>query len=246
LPSESVAYARSVAEALPPAIAAVELPSAHAVVVEHLRRAIHLGQYPVDTKLPPERVLAPQLGISRVTLREAIRVLEDEGLIRTRRGATGGATVTAPALSPDQFRALLRSQRDELLALLEFRLVNERLAAQIAAKRVTDADVADLEAAVEAIRVSEGIGAFRQADSAFHLKIAEMARSPLLERAIADARAAMFLPLDVIGFEIMRSSTVRGHEKVLAAIRAGDPDRAARAMASHIRTTTRELEAVID
>jgi len=239
------AYAAPVAETTPPAIDAVELPAAHAVVVEHLRRAIHLGHYPVGTKLPPERTLATQLGISRVTLREAIRVLEDEGLIRTRRGATGGAFVLMPALSPEELRAHVRGRRDELLAVLEFRLVNERLAARMAAERVTPQDVADLEATVEALRTSTGIGPFRQADSAFHLKVASMAASALIESAVADARAAMFLPLDVLDFDIMHDSAVRGHEKVLAAIRDGDGDRASRAMASHIRTTTRELEAVL-
>ena len=72
-----------------------------------------------------------------------------------------------------------------------------------------------------------------------------MSASPLLKAAIADARAAMFLPLDALDFDITLNSAVRGHEKVLAAIRDGDGARASRAMAAHIRTTTRELEAVI-
>jgi DNA-binding FadR family transcriptional regulator len=234
-----------VAEGQVPEMDAVELPAAHVVVVERLRRAIHLGHYPVGGKLPPERTLAVQLGVSRVTLREAIRVLEDEGLIRTRRGATGGAFVLASPLSPEELRAHVRGRRDELLAVLEFRLVNERLAARMAAERVTPADVDELEATVEALRMSGDIGPFRQADSAFHLKVASMAGSPLLERAVADARAALFLPLDALDFDIVRGSAVRGHEKVLAAIRDGDGARAGRAMAAHIRTTTRELEAVI-
>jgi GntR family transcriptional regulator, transcriptional repressor for pyruvate dehydrogenase complex len=240
-----VTYARPVAEADPPPMDAIELPAAYAVVVERLRRAIHLGHYPVGSKLPPERTLASQLGVARLTLREAIRVLEDEGLVRTRRGATGGAFVLASPLSPEELREHVRGRRQELLAVLEFRLVNERLAARMAAERVTPPDVHELEATVDALRTSPDIGAFRQADSAFHLKIAAMSASPLLESAIADARAAMFLPLDALDFDIARESAVRGHEKVLAAIRDGDGGRAGRAMAAHIRTTTRELEAVI-
>jgi GntR family transcriptional regulator, transcriptional repressor for pyruvate dehydrogenase complex len=219
---------------------------AYAVVVDHLRRAIHLGIYGPGDKLPPERTLAPQLGVSRVTLREAVRVLEAEGYLQVRRGATGGVMVRERSGSPEELLQEVRASRDTLGALLEFRLVNERLAAERAASRVTAADLEALQATVAAMRESEGIGPFRHADSEFHLRIAAAADCEVLWRAIEDARVAMFLAVDVLQYDVMLASTIRGHERVLAALRAGDARAAGRAMAAHVKVTTRELDAMLD
>jgi GntR family transcriptional regulator, transcriptional repressor for pyruvate dehydrogenase complex len=227
------------------AIEPLVVAPAYAVVVDHLRRAIHLGTYGPGDKLPPERTFAPQLGVSRVTLREAIRVLEAEGYLQVRRGATGGVTVRQRSGSPDELLEEVRASRDKLGALLEFRLVNERLAAERAATRVTAADVEALEATIAAMRETEGIGPFRHADSEFHLRIAAAADCDVLERAIEDARVAMFLAVDVLQYDVVLASTLRGHERVLEALRAGDAAAAGRAMAAHVRTTTRELDAIL-
>src|SRR5580698_3793898 len=72
------------------AIEPVEQPAIHEVVVEHLRRAIHIGRFVPGDKFPPERELAKQLMVSRTTVREAIRVLESEGYVEIRRGSAGG------------------------------------------------------------------------------------------------------------------------------------------------------------
>lgn len=229
----------------PPTTEPLVVPPAYAVVVQHVRRAIHLGQYAPGDKLPPERVFAPQLGVSRVTLREAIRVLETEGYVKTRRGATGGVTVLGRSESPEQLRERVRDQRDELSSLLEFRLVNERLAARRAATRVTPGDLAALEGTLAAMRESADVGSFRRADSAFHLRIAEAADFALLRAAVEEARAAMFLPLDALEYKLVLSATIRGHERILAALREGDADKAGRAMVAHVNTTSRELEAIL-
>lgn len=223
----------------------IEVPAAYAVVVEHLRRAIHLGTYAPGDRLPPERVLAPQLGVSRVTLRGAMRVLEGEGYLTVRRGATGGAVVRTPDASRDELRRRLRSELDELLGILEFRKVNERLAAERAATRATAEDIGRLQASVDELRASSSIGEFRAADSSFHLQVASAAASRLLFDAVTEARAAMFLPLDALGYEISLQSAVRDHEKVIAAIQARDPARAGRAMATHIKHTNDELLAIL-
>ncbi|MBB4660657.1 FadR/GntR family transcriptional regulator [Conexibacter arvalis] len=218
---------------------------AYAVVVDHLRRAIHLGRYAPGDKLPPERTFAPQLGVSRVTLREAIRVLEGEGYLTTRRGATGGVIVLGHGVPREQLLEQVRERRDEIVALLQFRLVNERLAAERAATRIEPQQLDELERTIAELRAAEAIGAFRQADSAFHLTIAQAADCELLRKAVEDARAAMFLPLDAIEYELIRAATLRGHQRVLAALRRGDAAAAGRAMAAHVRATERELDAVL-
>ena len=69
--------------------------SACDLVVEQLRRAIHLGRFVAGDKLPPERELAKQLGVSRTTVRDAVKILEGEGLVQSKRGAAGGHSLVA-------------------------------------------------------------------------------------------------------------------------------------------------------
>lgn len=222
------------------------VPPAYELVLNRLRRAIHLGIYGPGDKLPPERLHAEQLGVSRVTLREAIRVLEGEGYVKTRRGSTGGVTVLDRREAPGQLRRRLRDDIEQLRAVADFRLANERCAAERAATRVSDDDIAALEQAIDALRDSTSIGSFRQADSLFHLRIAETADCELLRQAVEDARAAMFMPLDALDFELMHSSSVRAHTKILDALKEGDAAKAGRAMASHLRHTEAELDAVLN
>jgi GntR family transcriptional regulator, transcriptional repressor for pyruvate dehydrogenase complex len=223
----------------------IDVQPAYAVVVEHLRRAIHLGEYGPGDKFPPERRHAGELGVSRVTLRGAIRVLEGEGLVETRRGSAGGVTVRAPAETREQIIRRLRERMDELIAIQQFRLVNERLAAERAATRVSEQDIAALELSTEQLAAATGIGPFRQADSSFHLRIAAAADSPLVQDAVARARAEMFLPLDALDYELMLSDTLKDHRRILDALRARDAKKAGTAMAGHLRRTRRELAAIL-
>jgi len=212
-------------------------------VVERIRRAMHLGIYVPGDRLPPERELAPVLGVSRTTLREALRLLEGEGLVETRRGAAGGAFVRAaarPKLSESGLLAQIRAFDD----LLDFRLANECAAARLAARRRTDRDLQLMGEALEGIRRNTAIDLFRRADSHFHLAIAAAARNAMLQAAIEDGRAAMFAPLALLDFEVMQTNALEGHRTIVQAIAAADPGAAERAMAAHIEDTRRELRLV--
>src|ERR1700726_3365404 len=107
------------------AVSRVDIRPAYEVVVDRLRRAILLSVYLPGDKLPPERVHAEQLGVSRVTLREAIRVLEGEGLVEARRGATGGVVVLEHPPARAELRRHLRASIAELEGLADFRMANE-------------------------------------------------------------------------------------------------------------------------
>jgi DNA-binding GntR family transcriptional regulator len=99
--------------------------------------------------------------------------------------------------------------------------------------RVSDDDIAVLERAIDALRGSTSIGNLRRADSFFHLRIAEAADCELLRQAVEDARAAMSMPLDALGFKPMHSTSVKAHENILQAFKEADAAEAGRAMASH-------------
>lgn len=218
----------------------LDIRPAYAVATDHLRRAIHLGEFKPGDKFLPERQHAEQLGISRVTLREAIRVLEAEGYVEVKRGSSGGVTVLGSEQSSAQLREVLRSKLEELLDLQRFREVNERLAAELAAERATAAELAAFEASIADLEQSTNLGEFRQADSAFHLGIAAAARSPLLGAAIEQARTAMFDVADALDPH-MASTSLKAHRRILEAIRAKDAKAAGRAMEAHIKRTSREL-----
>ncbi len=220
----------------------LDVRPAYAVAADHLRRAIHLAEFKPGDKFPPERQHAEQLGISRVTLREAIRVLESEGYVEVRRGSAGGVTVLGSQQSPAQLRDELRARLDELLDIQRFRAVNERLAAELAAERATEDELAALDDSVAALERSENLGEFRQADSAFHLGIAAAARSPLLAAAVEQGRAAAFNIADALDPH-MASTSLKAHRRILDAIRARDPKAAGRAMDAHMKRTATELRA---
>ncbi|HEV2242235.1 MAG TPA: GntR family transcriptional regulator, partial [Streptosporangiaceae bacterium] len=128
-------------------IEAVDLVAAHEVVTERLRHAIHLGTYLPGDKLPPERTLAQQLGVSRMTVREAIRTLRAEGYVVSRRGSAGGITVLDQAGDSGRLRPLLLQRMAELDDGFEFRIAVEGAAARLAAQRRTKRDLARLRQA---------------------------------------------------------------------------------------------------
>lgn len=215
-------------------LAPLEVPRAYAAVVDRLRRSIALGVVLPGERLPPERTLAERLGVSRVTVREALRVLQGEGLIVTRRGGNGGAVVTPCERSP------VRGELDEVF---EFRLAVETMAARLAAERGPTGAFERLHASQRALLASGDVGTFRRADSAFHLAVADASANQMLRRSIEDARAATFSVLDAHPFRVRRESSARGHAAVIAAIGDRDGERAAAAMAEHLLHAHREVRA---
>src|ERR1700736_2617708 len=115
--------------------------------VERLAHAIKLGVVPPGERFPPERVLAPQLGISRVTLREALRALEQAGYIESRRGRNGGAYVTRRngiVGTPRTAKRVLKQLGDGLTDTLQSRRALEPAAAQLAAERSAEVETSHL------------------------------------------------------------------------------------------------------
>src|SRR6266705_816857 len=97
----------------PTGIEKVEHVPVYGLVVDQLRRAIHNGSFVPGDKFPPERELSKQLGVSRASVREAIRVLEGEGYVETRRGASGGMIVLDRAQTEDRLAETIRRQLPE-------------------------------------------------------------------------------------------------------------------------------------
>jgi DNA-binding FadR family transcriptional regulator len=222
----------------------LDVPPAYAVVVDHLRRSIMLGTFGPGEKLPPEREHAERLGVSRVTLREAVRVLEGEGMVEVRRGSAGGTIVRGGDAARADVRRQLRGRLDTILATQEFRLAIEPLAAARAAEHRTKAALKELHRTIAEFEKADSIGPFRRADSIFHLTLARNAACPPLARAVEDARIAMFELVDAFDFTIVVASSLRAHAAILECVEQRDADGARAAMRAHIEETTREIHEV--
>ncbi len=236
------------------AIAAVRTPASYELVVGQIRRAIQIGRFLPGEKLPTERELAGQLAVSRTTVREALRVLQGEALIETRRGRAGGTVVIAgPAGTPQELRQLVRRRLAELEHVFDYRLAIEPHAARLAAQRRSKGDLAQLK---ETLKTLDALAAgaddpsdvsppsrFIATDAEFHHRIGLATGNPLLVRAINDGRAAMFLPVGAV-FATVHPSANQLHADILAAIDARDGDGAAAAMSAHIETTRAALRAM--
>jgi DNA-binding FadR family transcriptional regulator len=205
--------------------------------VERVLQAIRLGVVIQGERLPAERDLAIRLGVSRETLRQAIRALADAGYVESRRGRYGGTfvTPTLPAIETGRARADLAAELEDVLAL---RRVLETGAAETAAARTLNAaDRAHLRTALAEAGTVD-LADYRRRDSRLHLAIAEVTASALLTTAVADIRIRVNELLEAIPLlEVNIDHSNAQHRRLVDAILAGHPAAARRAMAEHLDGT---------
>lgn len=209
--------------------------------VERLVDAIKLGLVRHGEALPPERELAPRLGVSRVTLREAVRSLQHAGYVESRRGRTGGTFVIYRPRHTPSDRAARRVARqmgaDAIVDALDFRAVLEPAAAALAAERFSDADEDRLGPLAEAAQRAASAD-YRAADSHLHLVIAEIAGVPSLLVAITEVQAHLTdLLTSIPRLERAVEHANEQHRRIVAAIEARDPVAAREAMEEHLAAT---------
>ena len=214
-------------------------------VADHLRMRIHRGDVGPGERLPAERELAEQLGVARISLREAIRQLREDGYVEVRRGASGGTYVTELRRPAEAWRARMREQVGEMDDILDFRIALETETAVLAARRHSESSLVPVREAVDALRDVIGRTAFRQADSRFHVALARAARNERLEEAIEAARGELFSPRDLLPFREPVEETLRDHRAVYDAVRAGDADGAAEAMRAHLERSRQQLRIIV-
>ncbi|MBB2965683.1 FadR/GntR family transcriptional regulator [Leifsonia aquatica] len=141
-----------------------------------LLERIRAGEWALGQKLPGETTLAPQLGVGRSTVREAIRQLAGRGVLQSRQGA--GVFVTALD-APEDWDAVLR--RASIVSVIEARIAIESEAAALAAERRTPQELRALRRALDArSRLDRGLEAHVDADTAFHRAIVAAAHNDIL------------------------------------------------------------------
>ena len=222
-----------------PAVAAVFEPVQAATTfeetVERLGTAIRLALLPPGSRLPPERELAEQLGISRSTLRQALTTLTQSGHLTAFRGRFGGTFVADhPPVAETPGVALEGRWRE----LLDYRVAVESGAALLAAERAAPEDLARLTEQVVAMEAATGFPAYRRADVFFHLGLAEATRSPRLVAAMTEVQGGMSELIGHIAHpaEVLDRSNAQ-HARLIVHLRRGAGVRAVRLVREHLEGT---------
>lgn len=214
--------------------------NAFEATVEGLLQGLKLGIYAAGSRLPPERELAGQLGVSRATLRDAITELQRAGYLQSRRGRYGGtfAVDILPGPAPNP----AGQDRQEIEDVLLFRSVVEPAAARLAAEADLDPGArTHLRAALAAVD-GAGMESFRPRDARFHIAMAELSGSPTLVSAVADTRARVSDLLDRIPLlQKNLDHSQEQHREMADAILRGDGAGAWAAAAAHLEGTARLL-----
>jgi DNA-binding FadR family transcriptional regulator len=230
----------------------VRWQSAFDETVERLAQAIKLGAVPVGAQLPSERELVEQLEVSRTTLREAIRVLQQKGILRTRRGRTGGTFVASDGiamLTKNDAAKLVRSLGPGLSDLIEIRSAVEPKAAELAAERADPEAVGRLREILERSHDAP-VTELRRTDSLVHIAIAKLAASELLMDSVLRVQSQLHELLAFLTVvptpQVAARHESRQHERIVEAIARGDGKGAHDAMAKHINATEELLTGILD
>jgi DNA-binding FadR family transcriptional regulator len=173
------------------------VPKVSDVLAEQLRETILRGEWADGSPLPTERALGERSGLSRASVREALRILESEGLIETRRGRNGGASIKQPTADviARSVGLYVRGQRIRLIALLETREALEPAVARLAALNRTAEDIADLvEAQARLTNSMTDRRAYLQGNIDWHMAVARASHNePLIGFMTAICEVIRFL-----------------------------------------------------
>lgn len=215
--------------------------SAPDAIADQIRVRINGGELGPGDRLPTERDLAAELGVSRITLREGIRSLVSHGYLRSKRGNAGGTFVTD--LREPQLAWLRRIRNDPawVTDLMQYRTAIESHAAHLAARARSAGDIREMRQAIDDATEPTSRGQFRQADHRFHLAIAAASGSQRLQGAVVQTRGELFVPVDHLTYQDQFRQSVHEHQQILDAITARDPAAAATAMTQHLSTSLDDL-----
>ena len=247
--SEEVAPDQAASERAASDQGAARQPRAHEYVAEQLRREIALGLYASRSSLPPERELAAQFGVGVMTVHRAIRLLEAEVLVTSRRGRGGGTFVVGGARdegATQQLQARARLNHQVIEEALDSRLELEPQIAARAARNRTAADLVTLRELLDAAAVTEDDVEFTKLDARFHITIAEAAKNRFLADTLERIRAELHVIVLLLpDTPLWQRRSLSDHERIFAALEAGDPAAAAQAVARHVGHTVQSARALL-
>jgi GntR family transcriptional regulator, transcriptional repressor for pyruvate dehydrogenase complex len=219
----------------------MDVPKASDVLVNELRERILRGDFAEGVALPSERDLMAQTRMSRTTVREALRILEVQGLVRIRAGRAGGAFVQRPGQESvaSSISLLIRGRHIRLAAVRDAREAIEPVCAQLAAAHRTPDDLAALEAANAVIADPDStLEEFLQANVDWHIAVATATGNELITAFMTALSRAIYTSTESDAFvdAEVRRITARAHRSIAGAIEKRDAAAAARRMTRHLHS----------
>ena len=207
-------------------------------IVDQVRGLIRTGELTIGARLPPERDLSERFGVSRVTVREALRALEAQGLIGIRIGSRGGAIVTAPTTGRigEGITDLLSMSGLSAAQVTEGRAVVEIGVVPLVCERATEEDLDALLALCDEAAAARETGTYTVTMSFdFHLRVAAAAHNPAIVMLMHSFREPVLMSLREAQHEGRQG--VEEHRAFVDAVRTRDAARAQRVMADHLQRT---------
>jgi GntR family transcriptional repressor for pyruvate dehydrogenase complex len=211
-------------------------------VFEQLRNRIMERKWPPSAKLPSENALAVALGVSRVSIREALQMLVSLGLLETRHGGGTYVREYSGEILFNPLLPMLALDTPDILHVLEYRKIVEKGIVSLVVKRAGNAEIEELE---NTFRAMEGhrndARAFAQADLSFHLALAKATRNPVVVKVNAVITDILKVSMYGIVGSLGTKDGLNYHRRILDAIKARDGPRAESLMEEHVERTILRL-----
>ena len=212
------------------------------VIVDQIKLLVREGKLSIGDRLPSERDLCQRFGVSRVTVREALRVLEASGLIEIRVGARGGAFVSSPTRERlgEGLADLMTLSSLTAADITEARTVIEVGILPFVVERATEADIAHLRRMVDEGHEALDRNAYTMnLSAAFHVGVSVCAHNPAIEALVQSFHGPMLLSLrqaQLVAPAMGRRGTDE-HAALVDAIEARDTEAAIKVMTTHLDRT---------
>lgn len=248
---ETVERGGAVEPAILESLGRIKVLKSSDMLADRLRQEILTDAYPLGSSLPTERELVNATGLSRGSVREALRILETQGLVHTRAGRYGGSTVAQPTDDQlaGQINIFAKGRGLPLKALIEVRQALEPMVAYLAALNHTEEDLALLgDIAVRLDRAAEDdVALFLEENANWHDALAAASHNELL-RAFATSVGGLMLEasrIENFASEDVRRRVCHAHHRIFEAIKARDADRARQRVERDVAAYARDLEAAL-
>jgi len=220
------------------------------VIVDQVKVLIRDGRLQPGDRLPSERELCQRFGVSRVTVREALRVLEASGLVAIRVGAHGGAFLTTPSAERlgEGLADLISLAPLTAVNVTEARVIVELGLLPLAVERATEQDITDLFAMVEEAQKAVAAGDYTvEMSAAFHIRVGECTHNPAIEMLLQSFHGPMRMSLEQSHIAAPMSQQGVDEHRVLAeAIQRRDLEAARALMTTHLDRTAKRVNTTTD